>query len=54
MRKFVVRGIYTEYIYAESADEALKQFDEMMNEEELINEPFDEIVCEEIPLSVKE
>ena len=53
MRKFVVRGSYTEYIYAESADEALKQFDEMVSEEELINEPFDEIVCEELPLSAE-
>ena len=53
MKKFLVRGIYTEYIYAETEEQALEQFDEIVCEEELINEPFDEILCEELPLSVE-
>lgn len=30
MKKFVVRGIYTEYIYAEDEEQAIEQFDELM------------------------
>ena len=48
MKKFIVRGIYTEYIYAETEEEAIEQFDELMD---FTSEPFDELVCEEMPLS---
>ena len=50
MKKFVVRGIYTEYIYAEDEEEAIEKFDELVD---FIIEPFDEIECEELPLSVE-
>ena len=50
MRKFRVSGIYTEYIYAENEEEAVEQFDELTD---FTTEPFDEIVCEEMPLSVE-
>lgn len=49
MRKFRVSGIYTEYIYAETEEEAIEQFDEISAD--YASEPFDEIVCEEMPLS---
>ena len=49
MRKFIVRGIYTEYIYAETEEEAIEQFDEISAN--YIREDFDEIMCEEMPLS---
>ena len=49
MKKFKVSGIYTEYIYAETEEEAIEQFDEIA--EDYASEPFDEVVCEEIPLS---
>ena len=51
MRKFRVSGIYTEYIYAENEEEAVEQFDELT--EVFATEEFDEIVCEEVPLSVE-
>lgn len=51
MKKFVVRGIYTEYIYAETEEQAIEQFDELM--EGVAVDPFDEILCEELPLSVE-
>ena len=50
MKKFLVRGSYTEYIYAETEEEAIEQFDELVD---FIIEPFDEIECEELPLSVE-
>ena len=51
MRKFKVSGIYTEYIYAEDEEEAIEKFDEFM--EGIAIDPFDEIVYEEMPLSVE-
>ena len=51
MKKFLVRGIYTEYIYAETEEDAIEQFDELVDP--FIIEPFDEILCEEMPLSVE-
>ena len=49
MRKFRVSGIFTEYIYAETEEEAIEQFDEIS--EGYATEEFDEIVCEEMLLS---
>jgi hypothetical protein len=49
MKKFVVHGIYTEYIYAEDEEQAIEQFDELMDG--IAIDPFDEILCEEMPLS---
>ena len=46
MKKFKISGIYTEYIYAETKEEAIEQMDEVFD---FTTEPFDEIVCEEIP-----
>ena len=51
MKKFIVRGIYTEYIYAETEEEAIEQFDEISAN--YIREDFDEIMCEELPLSAE-
>ena len=51
MRKFRVSGMFTEYIYAENEEEAVEQFDELT--EVFATEEFDEIVCEEVPLSVE-
>lgn len=51
MRKFRVSGMFTEYIYAETEEEAIEQFDEIS--EGYASEEFDEIVCEEMPLSVE-
>ena len=48
MRKFRVSGIYTEYIYAETEEEAIEKFDELTD---FTTEPFDELVCQEMPLS---
>ena len=48
-RKFKVSGIFTEYIYAETEEEAIEQFDEISAD--YASEEFDEIVCEEMPLS---
>ena len=47
MKKFKVSGMYTEYIYAETEEEAIEKFDEIA--EDYAKEPFDEVVCEEIP-----
>lgn len=47
MKKFKVSGIYTEYIYAETEEEAIEQFDEIA-EDYAPYDPFDEVVCEEI------
>ena len=52
MKKFMVRGIYTEYIYAETEEQAIELFDVIS--EDYASEPFDEILCEELPLSVKD
>ena len=49
MKKFKVSGIYTEYIYAETVEQAIELFDGIS--EDYASEPFDEIVCEEMPLS---
>jgi hypothetical protein len=46
MKKFKVSGIYTEYIYAETEEEALEQFDDISTD--YACEPFDEIIVEEI------
>ena len=51
MKKFIVRGMYTEYIYAETTEEAMELFDKLVDP--FIIEPFDEIECEEMPLSVE-
>ena len=51
MKKFIVRGIYTEYIYAEDEEQAIEKFDEIS--EGYATEEFDEIMCEELPLSVE-
>lgn len=51
MKKFLVRGTYTEYIYAETEEQAIEQFDELMDG--VVIDPFDEIMCEELPLSVE-
>ena len=51
MKKFVVRGIYTEYIYAEDEEQAIEKFDELIDGVAI--DPFDEILCEELPLSVE-
>ena len=50
-KKFKVSGIFTEYIYAETEEQAIEQFDEISAD--YASEPFDEIVCEEMPLSVE-
>ena len=49
MKKFKVSGIYTEYIYAETEEQAIELFDGIS--EDYASEPFDEVVCEEMPLS---
>ena len=49
MKKFKVSGVYTEYIYAETEEEAIEQFDEIT--EVFATEEFDEIMCQEMPLS---
>ena len=51
MKKFKIQGIFTEYIYAETEEEAIEEFDEISAD--YASEPFDEIVCEEMPLSVE-
>ena len=51
MKKFRVSGMCTEYIYAETEEEAIEQFDEISAN--YISEDFDEIMCEELPLSVE-
>lgn len=49
MKKFKISGIFTEYIYAETEEEALEEFDEISAN--YIREDFDEIMCQEMPLS---
>ena len=49
MKKFKVSGIYTEYIYAETEEEAIEKFDEISAD--YASEPFDEVVSQEMPLS---
>ena len=51
MKKFKISGIYTEYIYAEDEEQAIEKFDELM--EGVAIDPFDEILYEEMPLSVE-
>ena len=51
MKKFRVSGMFTEYIYAETEEEAIEQFDEISAG--YASEEFDEIMCEEMPLSVE-
>lgn len=48
MKKFKVSGIYTEYIYAETEEEAIEQFNEISADYDAC-EPFDEVKCEEFP-----
>ena len=38
-------------VYAETEEDAIEQFDELVDP--FIIEPFDEILCEEMPLSVE-
>ena len=49
MKKFLVSGIYTEYIYAETEEEAVEKFDKISAE--YASEVFDEIKVEEMPFS---
>ena len=49
MKKFKFSGIYTEYIYAETEEEALEKFDEISDG--YTTELFDEVIWEEMPLS---
>lgn len=49
MKKFKVSGMFTEYIYAETEEEAIEKFDEISAD--YASEPFDEVVCQEMPLS---
>jgi hypothetical protein len=49
MKKFKVSGIYTEYIYAETEEQAIELFDGISDGYTI--EPFDEVICEEMPLS---
>ena len=49
MKRFKISGIFTEYIYAETEEEAIEQFDEISAD--YASEPFDEIMCKEMPLS---
>ena len=49
MKKFRVSGVFTEYIYAETKEEAIEQFDEISTEYAI--KEFDKIVCEKMPLS---
>ena len=46
MKKFKIQGIFTEYIYAETEEEAIEEFDDISAD--YASEPFDEIICEEI------
>ena len=48
MKKFKISGIFTEYVYAESEEEALEKFDEISAD--YASEPFDEVNCQEMPL----
>lgn len=48
MKKFKVSGIYTEYIYADTEEEAIEKFDEISAD--YACEPFDKVECEEFPL----
>jgi hypothetical protein len=52
MKKFRVSGIYTEYIYAETEEEAIEQFNEITDV--FATEDFDAVVCEEMSLSHEE
>lgn len=47
MKKFLVSGIFTEYIYAETEEEAVEKFDEISAE--YASEVFDEVKVEEMP-----
>lgn len=49
MKKFKVSGTYTEYIYADTEEEAIEKFDAYMDGVAI--DPFDELVCQEMPLS---
>ena len=51
MKKFKVSGIYTEYIYAETEEEAIEKFDEISDG--YTTEPFDEVIWEEMPLRLE-
>ena len=49
MKKFKIQGIFTEYIYAETEEEAIEEFDDISAD--YASEPFDEVMCQEVPLS---
>ena len=48
MPKYLVKGIFSEYIYADNEDQALEIFDQIVEKEQLINIHFDEYDIEEI------
>ena len=49
MKKFKISGMFTEYIYAETEEEAIEQFYE--SSADYVSEPFDEVISQEMPLS---
>lgn len=49
MKKFKIQGIFTEYIYAETEEEAIEEFYDISAD--YASEPFDEVMCQEVPLS---
>ena len=51
MKKFKVSGVFTEYIYADTVEEAIEKFDEISAD--YVSEPFDEVNYQEIPLTGK-
>ena len=48
MPKYLVKGNFVEYIYADNEDQALEIFEGIVEKEQLINIPFDEYSIEEI------
>ena len=48
MPKYLIKGSFVEYIYADNEDQALEIFDQIIEKEQLINLPFDEYSTEEI------
>ena len=49
-KRFYVQGVYADIIYAKDEEEAKEIYLEM-NENLNRTEPFDEIMCQEMPLS---
>ena len=46
MKKYQVTGMFTEWVYADSPEEAIEKFEEITND--YTEEPFDEIECVEL------